>query len=196
LRHRPGRRALVHRIRDERLPPEAQTAKVFERPEYRFLIVANKFQTGFDQPLFHTIYVDKKLGGVNAVQTLSRLNRTHTEKKGTTVVHFANELDEIKAALVQAVRASLAKRAPGEAKIEEELDHAVRQIVSRAVVSEGSSTSSPPPVFRRVDLFGHLKFDPPSVRDAFRRVEDLDGNQVSPLVVVEYDARLVLVALG
>src|SRR5690606_10949177 len=57
--------------------PEAQTAKMFERPEYRFLIVANKFQTGFDQPLLHTMYVDKKLGGVNAVQTLSRLNRTH-----------------------------------------------------------------------------------------------------------------------
>ena len=43
--------------------PEAQTAKTFERPEYRFLIVANKFQTGFDQPLLHTMYVDKKLGG-------------------------------------------------------------------------------------------------------------------------------------
>src|SRR5579875_2900033 len=53
--------------------PEAQTAKTFELPEYRFLIVANKFQTGFDQPLLHTMYVDKKLGGVNAVQTLSRL---------------------------------------------------------------------------------------------------------------------------
>ena len=56
---------------------ERQTAKTFERPEYRFLVVANKFQTGFDQPLLHTMYVDKKLGGVNAVQTLSRLNRTH-----------------------------------------------------------------------------------------------------------------------
>ena len=62
--------------------PEAQTAKTFERPEYRFLIGANKFQTGFDQPLLHTMYVDKKLGGVNAVQTLSRLNRTHPEKNG------------------------------------------------------------------------------------------------------------------
>jgi type I restriction enzyme, R subunit len=49
--------------------PEAQTAKTFEQPEYRFLICANKFQTGFDQPLLHTMYVDKKLGGVNAVQT-------------------------------------------------------------------------------------------------------------------------------
>ncbi len=77
---------------------EAQTTKAFERPEYRFLIVANKFQTGFDQPLLHTMYVDKKLGGVNAVQTLSRLNRTHPEKKGTTVLDFANESDEIKAA--------------------------------------------------------------------------------------------------
>ena len=76
--------------------PEAQTAKAFERPEYRFLIVANKFQTGFDQPLLHTMYVDKKLGGVNAGQTLSRLNRTHPEKRGTMVLDFANEADEIK----------------------------------------------------------------------------------------------------
>jgi type I restriction enzyme, R subunit len=78
--------------------PDGQTARMFEAPEYRFLIVANKFQTGFDQPLLHTMYVDKKLGGVNAVQTLSRLNRTHPEKKGTTVLDFANEADEIKAA--------------------------------------------------------------------------------------------------
>jgi type I restriction enzyme R subunit len=79
--------------------PETQTAKAFERPEYRFLIVANKFQTGFDQPLLHTMYVDKKLGGVNAVQTLSRLNRTlPPEKKGTMVLDFANESDEVKAA--------------------------------------------------------------------------------------------------
>jgi type I restriction enzyme R subunit len=77
---------------------ESQTAKTFERPENRFLIVANKFQTGFDQPLLHTMYVDKKLGGVNAVQTLSRLNRTHPEKKGTLVLDFANEADTIKAA--------------------------------------------------------------------------------------------------
>ncbi|MBK7782459.1 MAG: putative DNA binding domain-containing protein [Ardenticatenia bacterium] len=78
--------------------PEGQTAKAFERPEYRFLVVASKFQTGFDQPLLHTMYVDKKLGGVNAVQTLSRLNRTHPDKKGTMVLDFANEADEIKAA--------------------------------------------------------------------------------------------------
>lgn len=77
---------------------EAQTAKTFEQPEYRFLVVASKFQTGFDQPLLHTMYVDKKLGGLNAVQTLSRLNRTHPDKKGTVVIDFANGADEIKAA--------------------------------------------------------------------------------------------------
>ena len=77
---------------------EAQTAKAFEAPDQRFLIVANKFQTGFDQPLLHTMYVDKKLGGVNAVQTLSRLNRTHPDKEDAMVLDFDNEADDIKAA--------------------------------------------------------------------------------------------------
>ena len=82
----------------ERTIGEQQTAKEFEKPEYRFLICANKFQTGFDQPLLHTMYVDKKLGGVNAVQTLSRLNRIYPEKRGTIVLDFANETDGIQAA--------------------------------------------------------------------------------------------------
>jgi len=77
---------------------EKQTAKGFERSENRFLVCANKFQTGFDQPLLHTMYVDKKIGGVNAVQTLSRLNRIHPEKRGTMVLDFANEADAIRAA--------------------------------------------------------------------------------------------------
>ena len=67
----------------------------FEKNEYRFLLVANKFQTGFDQPLLHTMYVDKKLGDVNAVQTLSRLNRSHPLKKETFVLDFANSVEEI-----------------------------------------------------------------------------------------------------
>jgi type I restriction enzyme R subunit len=75
---------------------ETQTAKEFALPQYRFLICANKFQTGFDQPLLHTMYVDKRLGGVNAVQTLSRLNRTHPGKHGTMVLDFANEADDIR----------------------------------------------------------------------------------------------------
>lgn len=78
---------------------EKQTAKEFAKTEFRFLIVANKFQTGFDQPLLHTMYVDKKLGGVNAVQTLSRLNRTlPPEKEETMVLDFANEVETIKKA--------------------------------------------------------------------------------------------------
>jgi type I restriction enzyme R subunit len=78
--------------------PDTQTAESFKRDEYRILIVANKFQTGFDQPLLHTMYVDKKLGGVNAVQTLSRLNRTFLDKAETAVFDFANDADEIQKA--------------------------------------------------------------------------------------------------
>ncbi|MEX2553736.1 MAG: DEAD/DEAH box helicase family protein, partial [Actinomycetota bacterium] len=77
--------------------PDTQTKQAFERPDQRFLVVANKFQTGFDQPLLHTMYVDKKLGGVNAVQTLSRLNRTHPDKDECMVLDFANEAAAIKA---------------------------------------------------------------------------------------------------
>ncbi|MEZ4647520.1 MAG: putative DNA binding domain-containing protein [Candidatus Eisenbacteria bacterium] len=77
--------------------PDTQTARTFGEHEYRFLVVANKFQTGFDQPLLHTMYVDKKLGGVNAVQTLSRLNRMYPGKKSTAVLDFANDAAEIEA---------------------------------------------------------------------------------------------------
>jgi type I restriction enzyme R subunit len=70
----------------------------FEKNENRFLIVANKYQTGFDQPLLHTMYVDKKLGGVSAVQTLSRLNRSHPLKRDTFVLDFANKTEEIEKA--------------------------------------------------------------------------------------------------
>jgi type I restriction enzyme R subunit len=75
--------------------PQTQTKDQFKQQDYRFMVVANKFQTGFDQPLLHTMYVDKKLGGVNAVQTLSRLNRTHPMKNDTMVLDFANEAQDI-----------------------------------------------------------------------------------------------------
>jgi type I restriction enzyme R subunit len=60
---------------------EDQTAETFKSKEYRFLIVASKFQTGFDQPLLYAMYLNKKVQGVNAVQTLSRLNRVYPGKK-------------------------------------------------------------------------------------------------------------------
>jgi len=75
--------------------PESQLAEKFDTEEYQVLIVAEKYQTGFDQPLLHTMYVDKRLDGVQAVQTLSRLNRTCAGKEDTFVLDFYNERDDI-----------------------------------------------------------------------------------------------------
>lgn len=70
-------------------------AEAFKEDIYRVLLVANKYQVGFDQPLLHTMYVDKRLSGVLAVQTLSRLNRTYPGKEDTFVLDFVNKPDEI-----------------------------------------------------------------------------------------------------
>ena len=75
--------------------PEAQTAGAFHQDENRFLVVAEKFQTGFDEPLLAAMYVDKPLKGVHAVQTLSRLNRIHPDKTSTIVLDFANQAEHI-----------------------------------------------------------------------------------------------------
>jgi len=75
--------------------PESQTAERFGGSDYQVLVVAEKFQTGFDQPLLHTMYVDKVLTGLSAVQTLSRLNRIHPLKTDTFVLDFRNEGDDI-----------------------------------------------------------------------------------------------------
>ena len=74
---------------------ERETADRFDTNEFQVLIVAEKFQTGFDQPLLHTMYVDKVLTGLNAVQTLSRLNRVTDGKTDTFVLDFRNETDDI-----------------------------------------------------------------------------------------------------
>lgn len=74
---------------------ERELPERFDTDEYQFLIVAEKYQTGFDQPLLHTMYVDKKLQGLQAVQTLSRLNRTCRGKEDTFVLDFQNEAEEI-----------------------------------------------------------------------------------------------------
>src|SRR5439155_15750183 len=73
----------------------------YDTREYQVLIVAEKFQTGFDAPLLHTMYVDKVLVGLAAVQTLSRLNRIHPLKKSTFVLDFRNETDVIVEAFEQ-----------------------------------------------------------------------------------------------
>ena len=74
---------------------EKELPNAFGKDDYKILIVANKYQTGFDQPLLHTMYVDKKLSGVMAVQTLSRLNRTYPGKEDTFVLDFINERETI-----------------------------------------------------------------------------------------------------
>lgn len=78
--------------------PSNEIEKKLKKDPYRILVVANKFQTGYDEPLLHTMYVDKVLTDIKAVQTLSRLNRAHPQKHDTFVLDFANETDIIKEA--------------------------------------------------------------------------------------------------
>jgi type I restriction enzyme R subunit len=79
-------------IREKELPEK------FATQEYQVLLVAEKYQTGFDQPLLHTMFVDKRLAGIQAVQTLSRLNRIHPLKEDTFVLDFVNDREEIREA--------------------------------------------------------------------------------------------------
>lgn len=88
--------------------------EAFRGDDYKILIVANKFQTGFDEPLLQTMYVDKKLNGVAAVQTLSRLNRIAPNKNDTLVIDFANDTEVIRKAFEPYY---------GETTLEEETDY-------------------------------------------------------------------------
>ena len=81
-----------HGISEKELP------ETFATQEYQVLLVAEKYQTGFDQPLLHTMYVDKRLAGIQAVQTLSRLNRVQPRKEDTFVLDFVNDREEIQEA--------------------------------------------------------------------------------------------------
>jgi len=81
-----------------RLAPKVAIQDAFKTPEFRILIVAEKFQTGYDEPLLHTMFVDKKLVNLHAVQTLSRLNRTMEAKTDTLIIDFVNEAEDIKKA--------------------------------------------------------------------------------------------------
>jgi type I restriction enzyme, R subunit len=77
---------------------ESELAEKFDGSEYRILLVADKYQTGFDQPRLHTMYVNKRLDGIQAIQTLSRLNRTAKGKEDTFVLDFVNDADDIRQA--------------------------------------------------------------------------------------------------
>ncbi len=85
----------------------SQIASTFQKEPYRFLVCADKFQTGYDEPLLHTMYVDKMLSGVKAVQTLSRLNRAHPKKHDAFVLDFMNDAETIQNAFADYYRTTV-----------------------------------------------------------------------------------------
>jgi type I restriction enzyme R subunit len=102
VRRREGHRGVAQRL------PEQATSRTRSRTDpYRFLICADKFQTGYDEPLLHTMYVDKALSGIKAVQTLSRLNRAHPQKHDCFVLDFQNNSETITFAFQDYYRTTL-----------------------------------------------------------------------------------------
>lgn len=87
--------------------PSSQIADKIQADPYRFLVCADKFQTGYDEPLLHTMYVDKQLSGIKAVQTLSRLNRAHPQKHDVFVLDFMNDADTIQQAFSDYYRTTI-----------------------------------------------------------------------------------------
>ena len=87
--------------------PPGKIAERFQEDPYRFLVCADKFQTGYDEPLLHTMYVDKILSGIRAVQTLSRLNRSHQKKHDVFVLDFLNDTDTISEAFSNYYRTTI-----------------------------------------------------------------------------------------
>lgn len=87
--------------------PSSQIADRIQESPYRFLICADKFQTGYDEPLLHTMYVDKPLAGIKAVQTLSRLNRAHPQKHDVFVLDFLNDSKTIESAFADYYRTTI-----------------------------------------------------------------------------------------
>ena len=87
--------------------PSGQIAEKVQEDPYRFLVCADKFQTGYDEPLLHTMYVDKTLSGIKAVQTLSRLNRAQPKKHDVFVLDFLNDADTIRNAFADFYRATI-----------------------------------------------------------------------------------------
>jgi type I restriction enzyme R subunit len=106
-------------------PTSAIADRIQEDP-YRFLICADKFQTGYDEPLLHTMYVDKPLSGIKAVQTLSRLNRAHPQKHDVFVLDFMNDTDTIEKAFADYYRTTVLSEETDPNKLHDlqaDLDH-------------------------------------------------------------------------
>ena len=95
-----GRRCSESSLNDDHVKDDDIRIKFME-DDYKILVVAEKFQTGFDQPLLHTMYVDRSLGGIQCIQTLSRLNRCYPGKEDTMVIDFRNDVDKIQKSFQQ-----------------------------------------------------------------------------------------------
>lgn len=123
--------------------------KAFEEDSYKTLIVAEKFQTGFDQPLLHTMYVDKMLNGITAVQTLCRANRMHPNKNDTLILDFANKTEVIQKAFQPYYEATFLKEATDPHKLyeleEKLLDYQVFEQSDVKVFVKAWKTGAPQP---------------------------------------------------
>ncbi len=157
---------------------EGQLPERFESPDYQVLLVANKYQTGFDQPLLHTMYVDKRLDGVQAVQTLSRLNRMIPGKDAPFVLDFVNEAEDIFRAFKPYYDETGLKQASDPSRLEglkHELDQ--EQIYHWSEVEAFAQVFYKPPERQvpadHANMQRHLQ---PAV-DRFKAIEDADKRQ-------------------
>ena len=137
--------------------PSSKIADRIQEEPYRFLVCADKFQTGYDEPLLHTMYVDKTLSGIKAVQTLSRLNRAHPKKHDVFVLDFLNDADTIRESFADFYRATILSDETDPNKLhdlQEELDAAqvynkgrIDDLVSRYL--EGADRNKLDPILDR-----------------------------------------------
>lgn len=159
-------------------PKVKDIAEEFKKPGYKILIVANKFQTGFDQPLLHTMYVDKALGGVATVQTLSRLNRTTKGKQDTFIIDFVNKQEDIQKDFQNYYQSTILDQGTDKQKLynlkyeiekadvftKDEVLYFIEMFVRKKVKSEVLS-----PFFQKI---GNEKYLPlsPEDKDKFRKI--------------------------
>ena len=158
-------------------PKVSDIAEEFKKPGYKILIVANKFQTGFDQPLLHTMYVDKALGGVATVQTLSRLNRTTKGKQDTFIIDFVNKQENIQNDFQNYYQTTILDQGTDKQKLynlkyeiekidvftQDEVKHFIEMFVRKKVKSEVLS-----PFFKKIVDDRYLPLSPEE-KDKFRK---------------------------
>lgn len=117
--------------------PSSKIAEQIQEDPYRFLVCADKFQTGYDEPLLHTMYVDKALSGIKAVQTLSRLNRAHPKKHDVFVLDFLNDTDAIASSFADYYRTTILSEETDPNKLHDlQADLDGYQVYSQAQVDE------------------------------------------------------------